>query len=40
VDTASDTADQRRQALFDAESAERVALAEQLERGSLVNISV
>lgn len=40
VDAASDTADQRRQALFEAEAAERVALAEQLERGTLINISV
>ncbi|MEQ8331845.1 hypothetical protein [Nisaea sp.] len=37
---ASDRADQRRRALSEAEAAERVALAEDLQRGSLVNISV
>ncbi|WP_193171966.1 hypothetical protein [Nisaea nitritireducens] len=37
---ASDRADQRRRALSEAEGAERVALAEDLQRGSLVNISV
>tara|TARA_R110002012_G_scaffold8257_1_gene38127 strand:+ start:187 stop:564 length:378 start_codon:yes stop_codon:yes gene_type:complete len=40
VSAASDRADQRRRALSEAEAAERVALAEDLQRGSLVNISV
>lgn len=40
VSAASDRADQRRRALSEAEGAERVALAEDLQRGSLVNISV
>lgn len=40
VSAASDRADQRRRALSEAEGAERVALAEGLQRGSLVNIAI